>query len=383
MEEAMIVACPKCGGELKIDASMIGVNARCPHCNTGILIEHNDEAEKNQKQSPEPLETPHKTELSQQPLNHSTSSEKQEQLKQSSESIREDASESIQQEETSFEFICPECNTVQVIDKNMVGKKIDCEGCCEEVEIFIPETKPCPHCGEKIKIKAKVCKHCKKNTDKSVTPVSTGQDEKQCSNSLPASNCVSNYPESMCSAENELSSGTKENMQDENMDAGNSKIDYATVYEVGRNQKIILWLFLSAIIAFIFPPLIFVVQLVFVFFIYKLFRLMNRKHVVFWCVLICIPGIGYFVLFWLNGEIISFLRKHGLNVGFMGVGKEQLNSFKVFYEKKRKAQLEKKQAQIEKKQASIAKFEDLVAMKDKGEISEEEFIERKKEILGF
>ncbi len=303
----------------------------------------------------------------------------------------------------------------------MVGKKIECEGCCEEVEIFIPESKPCPHCGEKIKIKAKVCKFCKKSTDKSVTPVSTGQDEKQCpncgqmikNNALYCKYCKKWYvgePEQQqtnpdtkacpncgkaiksnavlcnyCKKSPLIQNcdGSNGNMQDMNMDAENSKIDYATVYEVGRNQKIILWLFLSAIIAFIFPPLIFVVQLVFVFFIYKLFRLMNRKHVVFWCVLICIPGIGYFVLFWLNGEIISFLRKHGLNVGFMGVGKEQLNSFKVFYEKKRKAQLEKKQAQIEKKQASIAKFEDLVAMKDKGEISEEEFQERKKEILGF
>ena len=68
------------------------------------------------------------------------------------------------QEET-FIFICPECGEVEFLPVSMKGREHECRKCCEPSIAEPAEERKCPHCGEKIKIKAAICKHCKKAVD--------------------------------------------------------------------------------------------------------------------------------------------------------------------------------------------------------------------------
>lgn len=67
------------------------------------------------------------------------------------------------QQEKLFIFICPECDTVAELPESMIGKEYECNLCCESSIAREAEERKCPVCGEKIKIKATVCKHCKAN----------------------------------------------------------------------------------------------------------------------------------------------------------------------------------------------------------------------------
>lgn len=72
-------------------------------------------------------------------------------------------------QEEKFIFICPECDAVTELPISMKGQQYECKSCCETSVANPAEERKCPHCGEKIKIKATVCKHCKK-TVKPLTP---------------------------------------------------------------------------------------------------------------------------------------------------------------------------------------------------------------------
>lgn len=61
-----------------------------------------------------------------------------------------------------FIFICPECGQMTELDADQEGKQIECPNCAETVTAAPTDERPCPFCQEKIKLKAKVCKHCKK-----------------------------------------------------------------------------------------------------------------------------------------------------------------------------------------------------------------------------
>ena len=66
-------------------------------------------------------------------------------------------------QEQNFIFICPECETVVELPESLKDKQYECSRCCETSIAREAVERDCPYCGEKIKIKAKVCKHCKQN----------------------------------------------------------------------------------------------------------------------------------------------------------------------------------------------------------------------------
>jgi len=70
-----------------------------------------------------------------------------------------------------FTFFCPECNSMRQLAKAEIGKIIECEACCEMVKIAYPEIRPCPRCQKSIKLKARVCKHCKQRVMPFVDPL--------------------------------------------------------------------------------------------------------------------------------------------------------------------------------------------------------------------
>lgn len=86
---------------------------------------------------------------------------------------------------SSFLFVCPECNTKATLPASMRGKNYECLACCE-TSIAQPATeKRCPYCNGSIKVNAIICKHCKKN----ITPNAKPQVAPQ--NNIPQ---VSTYP---------------------------------------------------------------------------------------------------------------------------------------------------------------------------------------------
>lgn len=63
--------------------------------------------------------------------------------------------------EETFLFICPECDTAAELPESILGKEYECLNCCETTIAQAAEERKCPKCGEMIKIKATICKHCK------------------------------------------------------------------------------------------------------------------------------------------------------------------------------------------------------------------------------
>ena len=70
--------------------------------------------------------------------------------------------ESTPAREKTFIFICPECDAVAELPASQNGQKYECPVCCETVVAVPAEERKCPHCGEKVKLKATLCKHCRK-----------------------------------------------------------------------------------------------------------------------------------------------------------------------------------------------------------------------------
>ena len=71
-----------------------------------------------------------------------------------------------------FPFICPCCGTFTELDSSLQNQEYECQGCCEK-SIAVPATeKPCPHCGEMIKLQAKICRFCKRSLAEPSIPAS-------------------------------------------------------------------------------------------------------------------------------------------------------------------------------------------------------------------
>ena len=75
----------------------------------------------------------------------------------------------------NFIFICPECNTVTELAESMRNKEYECPCCCESSIAAEALERDCPLCGEKVKIKATVCKHCKQK----IKPIKALNTQKQ------------------------------------------------------------------------------------------------------------------------------------------------------------------------------------------------------------
>ena len=78
-------------------------------------------------------------------------------------------------EDNRFTFICPECGCSRPMNKTNINQEIECECCLETVKVTYPENRPCPKCNQNIKLKAKVCKHCKQRVMPFVDPFTSEQ----------------------------------------------------------------------------------------------------------------------------------------------------------------------------------------------------------------
>ncbi len=139
--------CQHCSTELEAQDEWSGLQTKCPNCQAEILI---------QKDVPPPAPVaPAQVQIIALP--------------------------------EKFVFMCPECGQITELEADQNGKQIECPNCAETVTAVPTEERPCPFCGENIKLKAKVCKHCKKQVPPfSSAPSNTSKqpvwnpDEKLC-----------------------------------------------------------------------------------------------------------------------------------------------------------------------------------------------------------
>lgn len=120
-----ITNCPHCNAKLQVAEEWVDMDATCPLCQKIFKIIKRNDKTKNNKISGA-------FELS-----------------------------SNQNEEDSFNFICPNCNSIAKLPNSLNGKIYECNACCEKCIAEPATNRLCPHCNNVIKFNATVCKYCK------------------------------------------------------------------------------------------------------------------------------------------------------------------------------------------------------------------------------
>ena len=133
-----VTKCPHCAQELEAETEWIGMEVECPVCHKAFTIRPAIQAKPIAipvniiPVSPAPAPAPAPAPVP-------------------------------AVEETKFIFICPECDTVAELPESIKGKEYECKFCCETSVATEATERKCPFCGEMIKMKANICRHCKSN----------------------------------------------------------------------------------------------------------------------------------------------------------------------------------------------------------------------------
>ena len=125
---AFEMKCPHCSTAAEVQSEWIGMEVECPLCKKTFTVEKKPAAPKHSITLPK--EAARVKPATQSPA--------------------------------TFTFICPECDTSAELPIELKGQKYECKSCCETHIALPAEDRNCPFCGKKIKIKATICKHCKR-----------------------------------------------------------------------------------------------------------------------------------------------------------------------------------------------------------------------------
>lgn len=147
--------------------------------------------------------------------------------------------------------------------------------------------------------------------------------------------------------------------------------------DIAKNQKNILWLILiGLILPFISPYLVLISSVIQAVFVYNLAVSIKTKLAWVYCFLMFVPLIGLIALLVINGEATSILKKNGVSVGLMGA--QALDISKLEQE----IQIDSRISQSSTSN-NLEALEKLSDLRDKLIITEEEFQEKKRQILGL
>jgi Short C-terminal domain len=150
--------------------------------------------------------------------------------------------------------------------------------------------------------------------------------------------------------------------------------------EISKNQKNIIWLILiGLILPFISPHLALISSVIQVVFVYKLAVSIKTKFPGIYCFLMFIPLVSLIALLIINGEATSILKSNGIHVGLMGVQNSDISKLE------QEIQIDERTDSLNKSSSSdnLESLEKLADLRDKSIITEEEFQEKKRQILGL
>ena len=153
-----ITTCPHCDAELQAQDEWIGMEVECPLCHKMFAINKSSaqvETEKTEAVINSALAADEKN----CPFCNGIIKEQAIFCKHCKTDLNKTTTQT--QVESLFIFICPECDTAMELPESMKDKEYECPCCCETSIAREAVERNCPSCGEKIKIKATVCKHCK------------------------------------------------------------------------------------------------------------------------------------------------------------------------------------------------------------------------------
>ena len=163
--------CPHCGHQVKAQDDWVGLEAQCPHCGHSIAITKPDGAP-----APAPAAVrPETQEEKQCPFCGRMIKKEAVFCKHCKRDLPAvSGSTGPSEPEKTFPYICPDCGTLAELPLSMEGKAYECKGCAES-HIATPVTgRKCPYCGEEIKVRATVCKYCRRQ----VPPLTSGPERK-------------------------------------------------------------------------------------------------------------------------------------------------------------------------------------------------------------
>ena len=166
---SFIFSCPQCGRPMEVQEEWIGMEAKCPHCGQRITIERPGGA-------PDPAAVrPETQEEKQCPFCGRMIKKGAVFCKYCKRDLSGVSGGTVQSEpEKTFPYICPDCETFAELPLSMEGREYECKACAES-HIATPATgRKCPYCGEEIKIRATVCRYCRKQ----VPPLTSGPERK-------------------------------------------------------------------------------------------------------------------------------------------------------------------------------------------------------------
>lgn len=148
--------------------------------------------------------------------------------------------------------------------------------------------------------------------------------------------------------------------------------------EIAKNQKNIIWLvIIGLVLPSLNPYLILISSIVQAIFIYNLAVSMKSKSAQVYCFLMFIPLINLIVLLIVSGEATSILNKNGVKVGLMGAQIQDISQLE------QEIQIDNRISTSNNLSSSdnFGNLEKLAELRDKSIITEEEFQEKKRQIL--
>ncbi len=163
---AFIVQCPHCNTELQMQEEWIGLEISCPECSRVLTVNKPESDALPEESNSFIAQCPSCNALLQMQkswIGKEIGCSVCQKTFVVEKSVQQQIPENHQEEkEQEFILICPECSTVVELPVSMKGKEYECPYCCETIIAAESLERDCPFCREKIKIKASVCKHCRK-----------------------------------------------------------------------------------------------------------------------------------------------------------------------------------------------------------------------------
>ena len=197
-----ITKCPHCNNDLQVQDEWIGMEVECPLCHKMFAINKSSaqvETEKTEAVINSALAADEKK----CPFCNGIIKEQAIFCKHCKTDLNKTTT-SQTQVESLFIFICPECDTAMELPESMKDKEYECPCCCESSIAQETIERSCPLCGEKVKIKATVCKHCKQK----IKPIDTVNIPAESQQQMPSENFIFICPE--CNTVAELSESMKD-----------------------------------------------------------------------------------------------------------------------------------------------------------------------------